>query len=132
MYSSNDSFPKTATGVLAFVAAVLLIEAALLTGLYFFTIPVLSFIFKHETKFFVGALVAGLLYTWAHCAWLNYKDNVALKRPNPGHSSLWGVFHIICLTLFITAFINFHSQAMAQVAMIWAMASTYGFAHYST
>jgi hypothetical protein len=130
MYSSDDSFPKTATGILAFGTAVLLLSAALMTGLYFFTIPVLSFIFKHETKLLVGALVAGILYIWAHCAWLNYKDEVALKRPHPGHSSLWGVFHIVCLALFVTAFINFHPQAMAQVAMIWFMASTCGFAQY--
>jgi hypothetical protein len=83
---------------------------------------VLRFIFRHETKILWGGMVATILGMWAYIAHEDYKHS--------GHraitSHLWGLFHVICTTLFIIAFINFHQQAMAHVALVWVFASFMG------
>lgn len=103
---------------IAGLAAIIALELAM----YFWTIPILSFIFRHEGKILVGGLVTTILGIWAYIAYEDYKlsGNTALN----GH--LWGAFHITSTILFIIAFINFHQQAMAHIALIWGFVSFYG------
>ena len=104
--------------------------AALEVAVYFWTIPVLSFFARHATKILWIGLVGSILGIWAHCAYENYKVEVALKRKHAGHADAWLLFHLICTTLFITAFINFHTQAMAHVALVWGFTSVVGLVQY--
>jgi hypothetical protein len=97
---------------------------ALLSAAYYWTIPVLSFIFRHEAVLATGALLAGITFMWTHCAYENYKVEVALKRPRAGHNDLWLLFHTICAGLFATALAYINTQAMAHVALLWGMGAT--------
>jgi hypothetical protein len=97
---------------------------ALLSAAYYWAIPVLSFIFRHDAALATGALLAGIIYMWTHCAYENYKVEVALKRPHAGHNDLWLLFHTICVGLFATALAYINTQAMAHVALLWGMGAT--------
>ena len=108
------------------LAAVAALEAAM----YFWTIPILSFLFRHETKIFWIGLTGTILGIWGHCAYENYKVEVALKRKHAGHADAWLLFHLICTALFVTALINIHTQAMAQVALVWGFTSVVGLVQY--
>jgi hypothetical protein len=103
---------------------------ALMAAMYFWTIPVLSFLFRHDGKIAVGGLVATILGIWGRCAYENYKIEVALKRRHAGLHDLLLLFHLICCTLFITAFIHFHTQAMAHIALVWGFTSVVGLIQY--
>lgn len=103
---------------------------ALMAAMYFWTIPVLSFFARHAAKLFWTAIVGTIVGIWAHCAYENYKVEVALKRKHAGHADAWLLFHVICTALFITAFIHFHTQAMAHVALVWGFTSVVGLVQY--
>lgn len=112
-----------------FVAALGAI-AALEVAMYFWTIPVLSFFARHSGKIALCGLVGTILGIWGHCAYENYKTEVALKRKHAGHSDAWLLFHFVCMALFVTAFINFHQQAMAHVALVWGFTAVVGLVQY--
>ena len=100
------------------LAVLLFVEYAM----FFWTIPVLRFIFRHETKILWGGVVATILGMWGYIAHEDYK----LSGHRALVSHLWGAFHTICAALFITAFLYFHQQAMAHVALVWVFASFIG------
>lgn len=112
-----------------FVAALAAI-AALEAAMYFWTIPILSFLFRHATKILWLGLTGTILGIWGHCAYENYKVEVALKRKHAGHADAWLLFHFICTALFVTALINIHTQAMAHVALVWGFTSVVGLVQY--
>jgi hypothetical protein len=105
-------------------AGMLVASFALLSAAYYWAIPALSFIFRHAGKLFTGGLVGSIAYMRAHCAYENYKVDVALKRPHAGHNDLWLLFHTICVGLFATALAYINKQAMAHVALLWGMGAT--------
>ena len=104
--------------------------AALEVAMYFWAVPVLFFFFRHSGKIALCGLVGTILGIWAHCAYENYKTEVALKRKHAGHSDAWLFFHFVCMALFFTALIHVHTQAMAHVALVWAFASFVGGVQY--
>jgi hypothetical protein len=112
-----------------FVAALVAI-AVLEVAMYFWAVPVLFFFFRHATALLWTAIVGTILGIWAHCAYENYKTEVALKRKHAGHADAWLLFHLICTTLFITAFIHAHAQAMAHVALVWGFTAVVGLVQY--
>ena len=105
-------------------------SVALMAAMYFWTVPILSFIFRHATALLWTAIVGTIVGIWAHCAYENYKVEVALKRKHAGHADAWLLFHVICTALFITAFIQTHTQAMAHVALVWSFTSVVGLVQY--
>lgn len=115
---------------LSLFAGMILAYCALMSAMYFWTIPVLSFFARHAAKLFCIALVGTIVGIWAHCAYERYKQEVALKYKHAGHNDAWLFFHVICISLFTTAFIQFHTQAMAHVALVWFTISFGGFLHY--
>lgn len=104
---------RTVAAFLGFLTA----SFALAAAMYFWTIPVLRFIFSHKTKILWGSVVAIILGIWSYTAYEDYK----FSGPRTLNAHLCGAFHTVCIVLFITAFINFHDQGMALTAMLWAM-----------
>ncbi len=114
------SATRTVVSTLAAFAGFMVVCFGLLLSMYYWTIPVLFFIADHRAQLILGCMAATILGIWAYIAYEDYK----LTGSCTGH--IWGLFHVVCTTLFITAFIYQHPQAMAWIALIWGFASFFG------
>lgn len=95
---------------------------ALQVCVYYWAVPVLFFIADHQVAIFWWGMTATFTGIWAYIAYDDYK----LSGQQGLTNHLWGLFHVACFALFITAFIYQHAQAMAWIALIWGFASFFG------